>query len=31
MTKMAVLSDWQTLEQALRSGELLVVFKHSPT
>jgi hypothetical protein len=31
MTQMAVLSDMGTLEQALGSGGLLVVFKHSPT
>ena len=31
MTQMAVLTDMRTLEQAMRSGDLLVVFKHSPT
>jgi len=31
MTPMAVLPDMRVLEHALRSGELLVLFKHSPT
>jgi len=31
MTQMAVLTDMRTLEQVMRSGDLLVVFKHSPT
>jgi hypothetical protein len=31
MTQMPVLPGMETVEQALRSGDLLVVFKHSPT
>jgi len=31
MTQMPALSDMRTLEQAMRSADLLVVFKHSPT
>ena len=31
MTQIPVLSDMRTIEQALRSGDLLIVFKHSPT
>ncbi len=31
MTQIPVLSGMGTVEQALRAGDLLVVFKHSPT
>jgi cephalosporin hydroxylase len=31
MTQMTVLAEMAAVERALRAGDLLVVFKHSPT